>query len=249
MSADKSAQMEEGLPLVAPAVETSMESRPMHFRAKIAIATVLSLALVCLGLAANPYRNNLNVLTNHFTHLEADSEYGNTPSSEPSEPTFQPSEKPDEYPDPGDSDPLICKHYFDRTPKYYQDVLSKYTGCAMFTLHDVGNGEKSDGIFVCGNKQITQSMLIDYGIMIDPDLDPAEHKGRSVSWMAAGYDMTITYFLEDHFNGLSETFEANGRSLMKDTLGNGVVNDRVRSIKTEIKPFGDLNVPEDCPTF
>ena len=56
MSADNSRQMEEGLPLVAPAVETSTESRPTQFRAKIAIATVLSLALVCLGLAANPYR-------------------------------------------------------------------------------------------------------------------------------------------------------------------------------------------------
>ena len=55
MTADNSKQMEEGLPLVAPAVETSTESRPTQFRAKIAIATVLSLALVCLGLAANPY--------------------------------------------------------------------------------------------------------------------------------------------------------------------------------------------------
>ena len=56
MSADNSTKMEEGVPLVAPVVEASTESRPMHFRAKIAIATVLSLALVCLGLAANPYR-------------------------------------------------------------------------------------------------------------------------------------------------------------------------------------------------
>ena len=200
--------------------------------------------------ALDPHdRHNLSALTSHFTNLEADSEYGNKASTEPTEPTFQPSEKPDEYPDPGDSDPLMCKHYFDRTPKYYQEVLDKYTGCAIFTLHDVGHGEKSNGLFVCGNKQITEKDLIDNGVMIDPELDPADHKGKSVSWMAAGYDMTITYYLEDHFNGLSETFEANGRSLMKDTLGNGVVNDRIRSIKTEIKPFGDLNVPEDCPIF
>ena len=41
----------------------------------------------------------------------------------------------------------------------------------------------------------------------------------------------------------------NGRALMKDTLGNGVVNDRIKSIKTEVKPFGDLIVPDECPTF
>jgi len=249
MTADNSKQMEEGLPLVAPAVETSTESRPTQFRAKIAIATVLSLALVCLGLAANPYRNDFSALTHHFTHLEAESEYGNEPSTEASEPTFRPSDKPDDYPDPGDSGPLICKHFFDRSPEYYQKVLDKYTGCAMFTLNDVGEGDTSDGMFVCGNNEITQATLIDYGTMIDPELDPADHKGKSVSWMAAGYSMTVTYYLEDHFNGMSETFEANGRALMKDTLGNGVVNDRIKSIKTEVKPFGDLIVPDECPTF
>jgi hypothetical protein len=249
MSADNSNQMEEGLPLVAPAVEATTESRPTQFRAKVAIATVLSLALVCLGLAANPYRNNISALTNHFTHLEAGSEFGNEPSTEASEPTFRPSDKPDEYPDPGDSGPLMCKHYFDRSEEYYQGVLDKYTGCAMFALNDVGNGDKSDGMFVCGNTEITSAELIDYGAMVDPDYDPADHKGRSVSWMAAGYSMTVTYYLEDHFNGMSETFETNGRALMKDTLGNGVVNDRIKSIKTEVKPFGDLIVPDECPTF
>lgn len=252
MSADNTAhQLEEGIPLVTSAVEASTEARPTQFKAKVAIATILSLALVCLGLAANPYRNNFSALTSSFTHLnvEPESEYGNAPSSEASEPTFRPSDKPDDYPDAGDSDPLICKQYFDRSADYYQGVLDKYTGCAMFALNDVGNGDESPGIFVCGNKQITQDELIDYGVMIDPDLDPADHKGKAISWMAAGYDMTITFYLEDHFNGMSETFEAYGRSLMKDTLGNGVVNDRIKSLKTEVKPFGDLVVPDECPTF